>query len=713
MEADDELRRVLPEPSFDDRGWPALPVPGQWRSSPDFATSDGPVLYRRRFEGGAGEGRTWLTFDGMFYQADVWLDGSYLGDTEGYFAPHTFEVTDHVQARDSHLLAVELACPPETDPGRRRNLTGALQGGDGIDPSWNPGGIWAGVGLHQTGEVRLASLRVICREATDQRAAIDLEGRLDAAISAPVEVTTTVRRVGAQAGDADITTTSNPTMSTGRNRVRWRVTIERPELWWPRALGGQPLYEIEVSVRVDGRLSDARTVTTGLRQVRMQRWITTINGERVFLKGANFGPSRRALSEITPGDVAADLALACHADLNLLRVRGHVATTELYDQADRLGMLLWQDLPMYGHYAGTRRRAAIEARRAVDLLGHHPSVVLWCGHNDPTETGDDPAAAGERITRRALRQALPDLPGMRLDRSVRRAIERTDGSRPVVAHSGVLPHPAGGTDTRLYPGWSDGELDLAGLLARWPALARFVGEFGAQAVPTSDAFAEPERWPDLDWDRLETIEGLDRDLIDRWSPPAGYATFEAWRDATQAHQADVIRRCVETLRRLKYRPTGGFCVAGLADAQPAISAAVVDYLRVPKAGYASLKAACAPVIVVADHPVASYRPGETMTAAIHVVSDLRTPIPDVEADVTLTWPGGGQSWSYGGQIGADACTRIGKVVAPIPATCLPGPVHLDLQLRWGDQTASGGIAAVSNSYTSRVGDPAEPADDDH
>ena len=52
----------------------------------------------------------WLTFDGLFYQGDVWLDGAYLGDTEGYFAPHTFEVTD------------ALARPRRAPPGRRGHL---------------------------------------------------------------------------------------------------------------------------------------------------------------------------------------------------------------------------------------------------------------------------------------------------------------------------------------------------------------------------------------------------------------------------------------------------------------------------------------------------------------------------------------------------------------------------------------------------------------
>ena len=83
------------EPDADEAGWHELAVPSHWRTHPALGATDGPVLHRRRFEGpGLAEGqRAWLTFDGLFYQGDVWLDGTYVGATEGYFAPHRFEVT--------------------------------------------------------------------------------------------------------------------------------------------------------------------------------------------------------------------------------------------------------------------------------------------------------------------------------------------------------------------------------------------------------------------------------------------------------------------------------------------------------------------------------------------------------------------------------------------------------------------------------------------
>src|SRR5690606_26082125 len=107
-----------------DDGWEDVAVPGHWRHAPAFAGSDGPLLYRKAFEadGPAAGERAWLVLDGLFYQGDVWLDGAYLGDTEGYFLRHTFEITDPLAAAREHLLAIEVTCHPQTDKTAKRNI---------------------------------------------------------------------------------------------------------------------------------------------------------------------------------------------------------------------------------------------------------------------------------------------------------------------------------------------------------------------------------------------------------------------------------------------------------------------------------------------------------------------------------------------------------------------------------------------------------------
>ena len=423
VEADEDLRRRYPEPDFDDAGWGSLTVPGHWRTDADFATSDGPLLARRRFESRAATTnepgrRHWLTFDGLFYQSDVWLDGSYLGDTEGSFFPHTFEVTEALNERTEHLLALELTCSPQRDPRAKRNLTGAFQSSE--HPDWNPGGIWRPVRLHDTGPVRIVRLRITCVEATSQLAILACRAVLDAAEATTVELRTDV--------DDLFEGTEEHTLAAGENRVEWRVGVDDPPLWWPHALGTPALVDVTVEARLLDRAepSDRHVRRTGLRKVAMDSFVASVNGERLFLKGANLGPTKLALADATADEIRGDVDLARHAGLDLLRVHAHVARPELYDAADEAGLLLWQDLPLQEGYArGVRKQAVRQAREAVDLLAHHPSVAIWCAHDDP------PGAI-----------AVPSWNKTVLDSSLRRALEKADRSRPVVAHSGLQTGPA-------------------------------------------------------------------------------------------------------------------------------------------------------------------------------------------------------------------------------------------------------------------------------
>ena len=190
-------------------------------------------------------------------------------------------------------------------------------------------------------------------------------------------------------------------------------------------------------------------------------------------------------------------------------------------------------------------------------------------------------------------------------------------------------------------------------------------------MPYTAGFMGPERWPELDWAFLGAHHALQKSVFDKYVPPAAYQSFEAWRDATQAYQATLVRSQVETLRRLKYRPTGGFAVFCLNDAQPAVSWSLLDHERVPKLAYGVLGDACAPVIVVGRlAQLPNYRPGGPISVEVHVVNDLREPLAGASVEARLCiWPGGGRLLAVRGRRRrrTPASTSGGFATSPCPA----------------------------------------------
>jgi beta-mannosidase len=161
---------------------------------------------------------------------------------------------------------------------------------------------------------------------------------------------------------------------------------------------------------------------------------------------------------------------------------------------------------------------------------------------------------------------------------------------------------------------------------------------------------EPQRWPDLDWERLFEHHALQKLYFDQHVPPALFESFAAWRDATQHYQAALIQLQIEDLRRLKHSPTGGFCHFCFGDGHPSVTWSVLDHERVPKIGYGALRDACRTVLPML----------EPRTGQVHVVSEAREALAggQVEAEVD------GERTVWSGDLPADGIAFIGTLAVP-------------------------------------------------
>ncbi|MEE2767985.1 MAG: hypothetical protein VX833_02085, partial [Actinomycetota bacterium] len=277
------------------------------------------------------------------------------------------------------------------------------------------------------------------------------------------------------------------------------------------------------------------------------------------------------------------------------------------------------------------------------------------------------------------------------------SLDRADPSRPVVSHSGVLPNlpRMDDSDSHLWFGWNAGQAaDMADYLDRVPRAGRFVSAFGTQSVPAGCEVTDPTRWPAVDWADMASHFGAHAEVLARRFPPEDHPDPETWAEATRSHQTQVLRTQIELLRRLKYRPSGGFSLDRLLDSAPAVSGSIFDHQRNPKPAWTAVSDACAPTIVVAWPPPFRLESSGELRTWVSVVHDGREPLDPTQVTAELTVAGTKELWTWQGRVEADSVLDIGGIIWPIVNTT--GPVDLVLRLDAGKTT-------VENRYRCEIG----------
>ncbi|MEX0746216.1 MAG: hypothetical protein WD118_11495 [Phycisphaeraceae bacterium] len=150
-----------------------------------------------------------------------------------------------------------------------------------------------------------------------------------------------------------------------------RVDLVYPQRWWPAGMGEQSLYELVLSLGVDGDITDRRAVTLGLTSVRPEADDDSELEPRLLVNGQTC-PIRNVLMV----DRIDESQLLPATGDSLLVVRDHYGPDLLYQAADRAGILLVQSVPLH-----PTASPELDVAAQVDRLSPHPSLAGWfVGH---------------------------------------------------------------------------------------------------------------------------------------------------------------------------------------------------------------------------------------------------------------------------------------------------------------------------------------------
>jgi beta-glucuronidase len=461
------------------RGWGTTTVPDAANAGDESPRSylGGVWWYRKDFQAPGGAATDWvLRFESVNYRATVWLNGRRLGSHTGGYVP--FELAARMLRRTgTNRLVVRVDSRRDESgvPPIGRRSDGRFVGG-----WWNYAGILREVYLRRVDAVDLVDVYAFARRTCDtcqariyvRATAANLQG-----IPVDAEVSGTVGGEHLEFRRARIS-------GRGFHLFRASATIANPRLWSP---ADPHLYTVKLAVEHGGAVVQRYTQRVGIRTLTVDdRGRMLINGRHYALRGASMheeDPSRGAA--LGPTDISANFDLL--RNLGATMTRAHYPLHPLaLEQADRHGIVVWSEVPVYQMRDALFRRAAVR-RDALDMVRSmvtrdrsHPSVIVWSLGNENTSK---PGAGFTRYVREAARitrkldptrlvgLAFPGYPTV-----PKQQLYTTLDALGVNDYFGWYPGPASSISDRaaLSP-------YLDRLHGDYPQQALFVTEFGAEA----------------------------------------------------------------------------------------------------------------------------------------------------------------------------------------------------------------------------------------
>lgn len=610
-----------------------------------------------------------LRFEGIDTFADIYLNGDLIGDCDNMLIEHEFPVNKHIKkgknkitvhiyptaikAReyDENIMAVS---QPYNEDSLHVRKAPHMFGWD-IMPRIVSGGLWRSVSLIEKSKHRIKDFYIGTLNINPREKSAHLTGQIrihteDDLLSEYEAV------VSGVCGDSHF---EESIRFFGVNR-NFNILFYNAKYWYPKNMGEQNLYFVEVKLYRDGELCDTYTTKFGIRLIELCRTSVIdengngkfeflINGKKTFIMGTNWVPLDAFPSQ---GEKRVIKALEMVEDIgcNMIRLWGGniYECDAFYDWCDEHGIMLWQDFIMgcayYPQYAEFQEKLRKEAIVVVKRLRSHASLVLWAGDNECDSFCTQTCKNGNYLDPNLnilTRKVLPDV------------LRVYDGFRPYLPSSPYFDEKAFALLGKNKPSeqhlWGPRNYFKSDFYKN--ATALFASETGFHGCPSplslKKYITEDHLWPiilpngrpDPEWivhaTSMETehigrheyrialmlrqVAVLFSDMPDGNTGRAtaeescdyfervktifgdGKQAIDGIAKASQIFQAEAFKFMIERFR-IRKATHGGLIWWNLLDGWPQISDAVVDYYFVKKLAYGYIKNSQQPLCLMFDEP---------------------------------------------------------------------------------------------------------------
>lgn len=337
-----------------------------------------------------------LEFDGVFQEAEVFVNGKKAGAHVGGYTGFEIDITPYAKAGDNEIKV------------RVNNLWKATVAPRGGEHTFS-GGIYRNVRLVKKNKAHIAwygtrintpTLEANEGKSSTVKAEIELEGLAQAR---PYTIEITISRNG-----ETIARRSAQSPCNGHQSV---VTIESPAIPFPSLWSPSTPHLYTLTTRLyDGKKAiDETTENFGFR------WFTWtkdrgffINGKHHFFRGANVHQDQAGWGDgVTDEASRRDVRMMKECGFDMIRGSHYPHSPAFSDECDRQGMLLWQEAPFWGtggekkdgswtagaypgnkqHEADFEQSALQQLEEMIRIHRNHPSIFVWSMSNEPFFTG--------------------------------------------------------------------------------------------------------------------------------------------------------------------------------------------------------------------------------------------------------------------------------------------------------------------------------------
>jgi hypothetical protein len=448
-------------PSFDGKILVPFPIESQLSGVGVWVSPQQRLWYRRTFKAPAvGTGRLLLNFGAVDWEAVIYVNGQRVGEHRGGYDPFMFDITDHLKKDAEQELVVAVRDPTDDGEQPRGKQVRRPRGIYYTEVT----GIWQTVWLEAVAAWHVTGLRIdpdLDRGAV--RVSVGTEGRTQQGGGIDVSVLD---------GEREVVRGAGPTVT---------LDVKNPHRWSP----SDPfLYTLRV--RLDS--GDEVDSYFGMRSIAVRRDASGLS--RLFLNGEplfEFGLLDQGwwpdglYTAPTDEALAFDIQKTKELGFNTIRKHVKVEPARWYYDADRLGVLVWQDMPS-GNNQGPEAQANFnrELQNVIDTLRNHPCIVMWVPFN-------------EGWGQHATEQYVSWLKSYDPTRLVNNASGWTDAKVGDVADLHAYPGPA------KPPPWGR---------------AAMLGEFGGLGLPIeSHTWLERGNWGYRSYTNLDDLNAAFRDLL--------------------------------------------------------------------------------------------------------------------------------------------------------------------------------------------------------